>query len=240
MGLNRPVVVLTRTESGPQDLHLKYPSVNWLNFPLINFDYQALNSGLIEKIQLDYDWLLFTSQNGVKSFFQQEVDLKGKKIACVGPKTASLVESMGHQVAFMPSHFTSIYLAKELPSKNHESICYVGGNLSSEATINVLKDRTRKFLQIETYRTVHKRHSEETWKTLLTSELDVISFCSPSAVQSYIDQTREYNLCANKKVQFAAIGTTTASAIEDLLKQRAIIPSKHTFATMIDEIVRVL
>jgi len=230
-------VVLTRTENDPHGLGAKYSQIEWLEFPLIQFDYQEIDQTLIQQINEKYDWLIFTSQNGVKAFFEQASDIPNKLIACVGPKTASLVEDFGYDVDFIPSHFTSITLAKEIPVSSSESVCYIGGNLSSKSTIDLLKERSRQFIQVESYHTKAKSHDVQQWQKLLDSKPDIITFASPSAVNSFTSQLQAFEIPYPKQIKYAAIGSTTARAIKDDLGMTAIIGEKHTFASMIEKIV---
>lgn len=238
--MSKPKVVLTRTESDPHELHIKYPHIEWIEFPLIRFDYLELSQKILDEINFNFDYLVFTSQNGAKSFFEQAGDFPDKLIACVGPKTASVVESYGYKVDFIPSVYTSLTLAKELPIRASESLCYIGGNLSSSATVNLLKQRSKVFLQIESYQTLAETHDQEKWNSLFAHEADVISFCSPSAVKSFKSQIAEHSLILPKKTKFAAIGTTTSAAIKDDLSMTSVIGKKHTFASMIEKIVETI
>ena len=238
--MKKPKVILTRTENNPHKLSEKYPQIEWIEFPLIKFEYQELSQEVINEIQDNCDWLVFTSQNGVKSFFEQIENIPDKLIACVGPKTAGLVENFGYGVNFIPSIFTSITLAKEMPITHSESICYVGGNLSSQETLDVLEQRSKHFMQIVVYHTTSQMHELFQWQDLLGIEPDFISFASPSAVASFSSQLKKFEIPFPERIQYAAIGTTTSAAIKDDLGMTPIIGEKHTFASMIEKIVETI
>lgn len=233
-------VVLTRTESDAHHLSDKYPAVKWIEFPLIKFEYQNLSAELFDEINENYDWLVFTSQNGVKAFFEQNNKLDTKYIACVGPKTAGLVQDYGHEVNFVPSVYNSITLAKELPLTQHESIVYIGGNLSNYETLAILKEKAKHFMQVESYHTVSQQHDLEAWKSLLAQEPDIISFASPSAVTSFVTQLKKFNIVVPEGITFAAIGTTTQAAIKDDMGSDAMVGDHYTFTSMIEKIVESL
>lgn len=68
-----------------------------------------------------YDGLIFTSQNGVDSFFQRlsalgksAAELKAKMICCVGKKTKEAIQQFNLVVTTMPEKFTALDLAKTL------------------------------------------------------------------------------------------------------------------------------
>lgn len=51
-----------------------------------------------------YDWIIFTSANGVRHF---KKDFQGEKIACIGPATAKAVEDRGGVVTYIPDEFVA-------------------------------------------------------------------------------------------------------------------------------------
>lgn len=233
----KPVVVLTRTEKDSHNLSENYSHIKWIEFPLIKFEYKAIPLNQLTHINSDFDWLIFTSQNAVKSFFEQ-VELKTDiAIACVGPKTRKLVESYGYSVNFIPKIFTSFALANEIPINKTEQICYVGGNLSNNDSLSILRNKSAGFLKVEAYHTKGAFHSEKEWKELLSNTIDIISFCSPSAVHSFLEQVQQYNLKLPLDLGYAAIGTTTGQSIKDGIGSHPIIGEKYTFAAMINQIV---
>jgi uroporphyrinogen III methyltransferase/synthase len=78
-----------------------------------------------------YDWLIFTSSNGVKYFFRRffelEIDireLKGVKICAIGNKTASKIKKFGLKIDLIPEKFRAEGLIeafkKEIRSKKSE------------------------------------------------------------------------------------------------------------------------
>ncbi len=72
----------------------------------------------------DFDWLLFTSRNGIRIFFtelarrQQDLRcLSGLRIACIGSGTAEELAKHGIFADFVPTEFTALALGRELPEK---------------------------------------------------------------------------------------------------------------------------
>ena len=85
-----------------------------IEFPTIEIvppgSYEEIDSS-IKKIT-SYDWVVFTSRNGVKYFFRRffEKDkdireLKGIKICAIGTKTAEEIKKYGIRVDFIPDEF---------------------------------------------------------------------------------------------------------------------------------------
>lgn len=73
-----------------------------------------------------FDWLLFTSRNGIRIFFEalsrRRQDLRclaGLRIACIGSGTAEELASHGIFADFVPTEFTALALGRELPRQLH-------------------------------------------------------------------------------------------------------------------------
>ena len=73
-----------------------------------------------------FDWLLFTSRNGIRIFFaelaRRRQDLRclsGLRIACIGSGTAEELAGHGIFTDFIPTEFTALALGQELPRLLH-------------------------------------------------------------------------------------------------------------------------
>lgn len=80
-------------------------------------------SGFFAKMQ-NYEWLVFTSENGVRLFFEQvkemDIDLRafgGKKFAAIGPHTAQTLQSFGFFPDLVPEVYTADALAPALAAR---------------------------------------------------------------------------------------------------------------------------
>ena len=73
-----------------------------------------------------FDWLLFTSRNGIRIFFdelsrrrQDTRCLFGLRIACIGSGTAEELATHGIFADFVPTEFTALALGRELSEQLH-------------------------------------------------------------------------------------------------------------------------
>lgn len=85
----------------------------------------------------EFDWLIFTSANGVEIFFrglaERKKDLRGLaalKFACIGPGTSQKLAEYGIYADFQPSVYTAEALGEEL-----------AGRLASEKRVLILRAR---------------------------------------------------------------------------------------------------
>lgn len=108
-------ILVTRERSSGFEI-LEEMGAEILEFPTIEIvppmSYRELDES-ISKI-VTYNWLVFTSSNGVRHFFKRFFeldtdirDLKGMKICAIGAKTASEVGKYGLRVDLMPEEFNA-------------------------------------------------------------------------------------------------------------------------------------
>src|SRR5919109_647219 len=68
-----------------------------------------------------YDWLIFTSVNGVQAFFErfdaqggQRADLQALSVCAIGPATANVLQARGVRVDVMPSEYRAEAVVESL------------------------------------------------------------------------------------------------------------------------------
>ena len=120
-------VVITRPERQADDLArlLAAQGANPIAFPTIAIEQPSSWSELDKALdQLEsYNWLIFTSANGVQFFFKRlrekgrDIrDLKGIKICCIGPATAGQIETRGLRVDLVPDEYIAEGILKSFAS----------------------------------------------------------------------------------------------------------------------------
>ncbi len=130
-------VVITRPEAQAAEMRelLWQQGARTIAFPTIRLvepeSWHALDQAL-KRIE-SYDWIIFTSANGVRFFFRrlQETgrdlrDLKGIRICTIGPVTASTLEAMGIRVDMVPDSYISegvVRASKNTTSTAARSCC---------------------------------------------------------------------------------------------------------------------
>jgi len=187
----------------------------------------------------EYDWLIFTSANGVRFFMQRlrelgrDVrDLKGIRICTIGPATAQVVEELGLCVDLIPDSFISegvVQAFADINIKNSRILIpraetardvIPEGLAASGAVVDV----------VTAYRTIGSgKKGEELSRLIDAGKVDVITFTSPSTVSHFLEiMGRTWQLPEGVKI--AAIGPVTAAAIHkagftvDILQEIYTIP----------------
>jgi uroporphyrinogen III methyltransferase/synthase len=218
-------VIITRPEKQADDLAqlLIKEGANPIHFPTIKIvpppNWRELDAAI--KNLEEYEWLIFTSANGVAFFFERLFakkkdirDLKGVKICCIGPATAQQVESKGIRVDLVPQKFISEGILKSFSGKNLRGKKILLAR-AAEAR-DVLPEGLKKLGAIvdvaTAYQTVNsgkkKNELEELFKE---NQVDVVTFTSSSTVHNFI-KIMGSGFKLPKGVKIACIGPVTAAA----------------------------
>jgi len=171
-----------------------------------------------------YDWIVFTSVNGVESFFrvlrQSGYDtrqLAGTQLCAIGPATSARLEWFGVTADAVPQQYSSdgiierLAHAKQLIGKR---VLLPRGDMGGAALTAGLTKLGAQVDEVLAYRTVREKAPEEgLLDALARDEIDWITFTSPSTVRSFLEQVDLKNLFS-KKLRIASIGPVTSAAIE--------------------------
>lgn len=193
---------------------------------LLNANFAVIEADFIEiknkefQINKNSSNLLFTSQNGVKSFLENKkaTDFKDNKIFCVGLKTKALLEKNGFKV--LASNEYASELAEIIVNDfSEENFTFFSGNLRRETLPEAFKKANISFKEIEVYETILVPKK-------INSEVNAVLFFSPSGVESYLKE----NKIGDKKC--FCIGTTTAKALKEIT-ENIIIAKQQTVENVI-------
>ncbi|MGE4283229.1 MAG: uroporphyrinogen-III C-methyltransferase [Clostridia bacterium] len=193
-------ILVTRTVSQASVLIERIEALGGdaIELPTIRIS-KPMNYGEIDKAlgEIDtYNWLVFTSVNGVEGFFNRMRDIKidirrlgNIKIFAIGTKTREKIESMGLQISVMPNSFNSLEAVKELSKYiiSKDRVLFPTSNLAKETISNTLTDKGATVRQIEVYRTEPNTEADpELLEDIKKGSIDVITFASSSAVENFV------------------------------------------------------
>ena len=237
-------IVITRPEEQTEEFQrlLQAEGAQAYLFPTIRIvppeTFQALDQGI--KNMEKYDWLIFTSANAVRFFFQRlkEIscdirNLKGIKICAIGPSTARCLEGQGLVVDLIPEKFSSEGIIASLGKEDIK-----GKNIfipRAEKTRDILpRELTAAGARVDcvtAYRTVASdKKAEELMEWINEGLIHVITFTSPSTVEHFIAMMGSSNPLPGQ-IKIACIGPVTAEAARkaglevDIVQERYIVPA---------------
>ena len=161
-------------------------------------------------------WLVFTSRNGVRFFFEQmkkeQVDIRSlgdSRIAVMGAGTRKELENWGCYADLVPEQSCSESLAKALCEnvQYDEEICLFRAEEASDVLTKRLREKQYRVVDIPTYRTEIMWKKRELLREML-EDVDAVTFCSASAVSAFVQMTEGHDLVA----KIICIGPVTAQA----------------------------
>jgi len=176
----------------------------------------------------DYRWLLFTSVNGVKFFFERleflgrDVrDLKGIKVGAIGPKTAQTVLERGIRPDLVPDEYRAEAVVEAFKKHMSKPLrILLPRAAKARDVLPVELDKMGAVVDVvEAYRTVKPDTEKEgIMKMLEKNEIHMVTFTSSSTVGNYVEMfepavDRLLNWMEN--VTVACIGPITAQTAEE-------------------------
>lgn len=195
-----------------------------------------------------YDWLLFTSANGVREtvnhLFNTGSDVRalaGPKIGAIGPKTAEELAKLGLRVDFTPTKFVAEAVVEQFPvDPAGQKILILRAAEAREIIPEKLTERGAVVDVVPIYHTELERSDGDGVRNMLTKgEPDIITFTSSSTVKNFIELIGEdeaRSLPPNVKI--ACIGPITAQTAVDYGLKPSIIAESYTIEGLVDAILQ--
>jgi len=243
-------VVITRPEEQSREFAalLRDAGARPVFFPTIKIVppecYDALD-GAIENIDT-YNWIIFTSANGVKYFFErlrQQArdirDLKGVKLCTIGPATAAAVERMGIKVDLVPDRFISegVVTAFEGMSLSGQRVLIPRAEVARDIIPAGLTRLGACVDVVTAYKTVSSgRDRAELLDLIARGKVDVLTFTSPSTVTNFITiMGAEWTTPEDLKI--ACIGPVTEAAANTAGMRTDIVQGPYVIAGLVEAII---
>ena len=134
-------------------------------------------TSIIAPIRLgEYDWIIFTSANGVRFFLGRLMeigrdvrDLKGPRIAAIGPKTAEELEALKIKVDFVPKEYRAEAIYEGLAERRSagKRILIPRAKMARDVLPAELRKAGAQVEVVEVYRTVRPDSGVERVRELL-------------------------------------------------------------------------
>jgi uroporphyrinogen III methyltransferase/synthase len=165
-----------------------------------------------------FHWLIFTSPNGVRYFFESLAasardhrNLASAKFACIGPGTAKALAQAGFKADLVPEQYVAEglleSLKKHLPNLRGHSILIPRAQEAREVLPETLREWGAEVVVAPAYKTVQPRLPED-FQRLLRPDTRLL-FTSSSTVKHWL------SLTGNKANPCYCIGPVTAATAEE-------------------------
>ena len=192
-----------------------------------------------------YQWLVFTSVNGVKYFFdrlevsgQDARSLKGIKIAAIGPKTADAIRENGVKPDLVPEEYRAEAVVEGFRKYgvNGLKILLPRAAEAREVLPHELEKMGAAVDVVEAYRTVKPEGSKKEIRAMLEKgDVHMVTFTSSSTVSNFMEMFEEEGdrlLKWMEKLTVACIGPVTATTAKERGLFVRITPSEYTIEAL--------
>ena len=199
-----------------------------------------------------YDWLVFTSVNGVTAFFdiffrrfQDLRDIGGVRIAAVGPATAAKLRELHLQVDLTPDEFTGKKIAAafaKFQTIENLKMCLLRAEVANPDLPKALEELGAIVDDIAIYKTVAETEDPAgAGAALLESGADWITFTSGSTVEHFHARFDLPKLLKKfPQTKLASIGPETSKAIRALGLEPALEAKEHTTDGLIAALLKAI
>jgi uroporphyrinogen III methyltransferase/synthase len=195
-----------------------------------------------------YDWIIFTSINGVKFFLDRVFvlgrdlrDLKGPRICAIGPKTAEALEALKVRVEFMPQEYRAEAILEGLKKEmlKGRSILIPRAKVARDVLPGELRKAGAVVDVVEVYQTdLPQKDVTEVRGLLRKREISAITFTSSSTVGNYVEMLGpEEARQLTSGIPVASIGPITAGKARALGIKTAVMPVEYTIPALVQALV---
>ncbi len=241
----RIVVTRTRKQAGALSEQLRNLGAEVLELPTIRIEPPSDLRAFAELVQdaHGYDWIVFTSPNGVTAFFEMFYklyddarDIGAARIAAIGPATAQRVRDFHLKVDLQPEEFVAEAVVREFKKE---------GDIENLRILIARAEEARDLLPKElgamgaivdiafAYRTVAETADRTEARSRLTAEgADMITFTSSSTVENFL----ALGLPWPEGMQVASIGPITSRTARDRGLTIAVEAGRHDIPGLVEAI----
>ena len=241
----RIVVTRTRKQAGSLSRQLRDLGADVFEMPTIRIEPPTDLREFAELVQdaHAYDWIVFTSPNGVEAFFdiffklyEDAREIGGARIAAIGPATAQRVRDFHLHVDLQPEEFVSEAIVREFKKQ---------GGVENVRILLARAERARDVLPKElsalgaivdeafAYRTVPETRDVTGARRRFVEEgADLITFTSSSTVENFL----ALGLAWPKGLKIASIGPVTSKTVRDSGLKVDIEARRHDIEGLVEAI----
>ena len=238
----RIVVTRTRKQASKLTHTLKELGAEVLEIPTIKIVPPSDNEPVIQSITGigSYDWIIFTSPNGVIHFFDyffkayRDIrEIGNIRFAAVGPATAKKLENLNLAIDLMPKVYTAEAAANALlkyQNVENVNVLLARAEESNSELPKLLEAQGAIVDDIAFYKTVPETEDRNgAVEAFEEGGANWITFASSSAVKNFDARFELVKICkSNPELKLASIGPETTKALRELELTPTVEAKDHT------------
>jgi uroporphyrinogen III methyltransferase/synthase len=244
----RILITRTRKQASKLSERLKELGARCYQVPTIEIK-PIKNPEVKEEIKkvTSYDWLIFTSENGVEVFFERLFEegldvraLSRLKIAVIGSATKEKLFTYGIKADLFPERsFTQEGLLEAFASVDltEKKVLIARAAKARDVLPKGLEEKGALVKVLPIYETLCPESSKERLNALLREGVDVITFTSSSTVQNFFKLLGEEKELLSG-VKLASIGPITSQTLREFGYEPHIEAELHTIEGLVEAILK--
>ncbi len=246
-------IVVTRAleQAGQLTRRLQEHGAEVLETPTIRIEPPTCREGIVDVFLSinSYDWLVFTSPNGVAKFFEYFFkqfhdmrDIGGARIAAIGPATANKLKELHLQVDLMPEHATGASIAEafaEFESIENLKLCLLRAEVANPELPKALEALGAIVDDIACYKTVPETEDPTGAAAALSRDgADWVAFTSGSTAEHFHARFDLPGLLRKfPQMKIASIGPETSKTVAALGLKPAVEAKQHTIDGLVEALL---
>lgn len=247
--LSEQNIIITRDSEGNRKFAEKIIKRGGNPVPADTFEFDDL-TGKSEFIKTlaelkTFDWVIFTSANGVKFTFERLRKLgKDARVfgncstAAIGTETAKRLSEYGINADFVPDTFTSEKLGEEMMGSfnlANKKILLLRSSLAGNSLKEILRKAGAEVKETPAYALKAMELEKEEIIKLLNDEINFLAFTSPFSAETFFKQI-PIERVKNSKAEIASIGPVTSGKLAELGVEVNRQAKTHTIDGLLDTI----
>jgi uroporphyrinogen III methyltransferase/synthase len=198
-----------------------------------------------------YDWLVFTSVNGVHYFFlemrERQLDIRQlaqARIAAIGPKTYDAIKEHGLIPDVQAQHYQSEGLLETLAKhiQPGQSALLPTANLATDEFAKQLRMLGVHVTQVDIYENkCNVQDDERAVERLLQHDIDIVTFTSSSTIHYFMQALATHGIIDAttylSELELACIGPKTANTLHEYGLEATYIAQEATVASLVQAMI---
>jgi uroporphyrinogen III methyltransferase / synthase len=241
-------IVVTRARVSASEFvtALRRLGADVIEFPTIQTAPPRSYAGLDRAIKrlASFDWIVFTSANGVESFVER-LKARGRdirelgraSIAAIGPATAARLADYALRVTAVPEEFRAEQIVTAIGAGKirRKRFLIPRAEVAREALPEILRDRgAKEVLVVPAYRTIRPKGAqvERMREMLAAGAIDIVTFTSSSTVTNFCEMLG----ASGNGIRAAVIGPITAETAREKGFDVVVTPRRYTIEALTEAI----
>jgi uroporphyrinogen III methyltransferase/synthase len=245
---HRVLVTRTRAQASVLSARLRNLGADPVELPTIRIvaaeSWAPLDTA-IERLP-EFDWIIFTSTNGVQFFWerlnhagQDARALSGVMLAAIGPATAAALESHGVRPDYVPQEYVAEAIAAGLPDIRSQRVLLPRADIARRALADALREAGAEVEEVTTYRTLRPEAPPGDLRVLLQG-ITTATFTSSSTVRNLAAMAQDAGIDlpqALEGVLVVCIGPITAQTAREQGLDVGVMATEYTIDGLVKALV---